>query len=117
MELQVYISKLKDEKFDYNVENQNGDREYAPKPISGGYRLDNLYKDIVHRVIDHEENTKKTDWGTFVIKFEKTALVEYLLKYQISMEKSFDLGKINSLLRTATELPDGEYLLVAQEIF
>jgi hypothetical protein len=132
MELQVYISQLKDEAFDYNIECPIGNIQYAPKAIYWGYRLDELYKDIVHKVINHDENTKQTDWGTFVIKFAKTDLMEYLLKYVIMYEKNLkemsegtfkeiykehNLGRVNSLLNQTKKLPDGEYLLVAQELF
>jgi nucleoid DNA-binding protein len=132
MELQVYISQLKDEEFDYNIEYPIGNRQYAPKPIYWGYRLVDLFKDIVHKVLDHDENTKQTDWGTFVIKFTKTDLMEYLLKYVVMYEKDLEkmsenffkeiykqntLGGVNTLLNQTKKLPDGEYLLVAQELF
>jgi hypothetical protein len=131
MELQVYISQLKDEKFDYNVKSPMWNIKYAPKPIHCGYRLENLYWDIVHKVRDHNENTKQTDWGTFVIKFTKTELMEYLLEYASGYENRLEetsegtykdiyrehcLDGANALLETAKELPDGEYLLVAQEL-
>ncbi|MDR2409876.1 MAG: hypothetical protein LBE13_17445 [Bacteroidales bacterium] len=80
MEFQVYVSQLKDEEFDCNIEYLIGNRQYAPEPIYGGYRLDDLYRDIVYKALDHGENTKQTDWGTFVIKFSKADLMEYLIK-------------------------------------
>ena len=133
MELQVYIAQLKDEEFDYDVENPNGDRQYAPEGIHWGFRLDELYWEIVHKVLNHEENTKQTDWGTFVIKLTNTELIEYLLKYVIKYKKYFEelpegdsfkgtyeriyFAPTNQLLNWAKELSDGEYLLVAQELF
>ncbi|MDR0713007.1 MAG: hypothetical protein LBF89_01910 [Bacteroidales bacterium] len=132
MELQVYISRLKDEEFDYDIEYPIGNRQYAPKAIYWGYRLVDLFRDIVDKVLDHKENTKQTDWGTFVIKFTKTDLMEYLLKYVIMYEKhlekmsegsfkesykEYNLGGVNSLLNQTKKLPDDEYLLVAQELF
>jgi hypothetical protein len=36
MELQVYISQLKDEEFDYNIEGPIGNIQYAPKAIYWG---------------------------------------------------------------------------------
>jgi hypothetical protein len=118
MELWVYISRLKDEEFDYNVENPNKNSQYAPDPIHWGFRLDDIYKDIVRRVIDHEENTKMTDWGTFVKKLSNTDLIEYLSKYKVYYEKinHHKLGEVSTLLEWAKELPDGEYLLAAQEL-
>jgi hypothetical protein len=132
MELQVYISQLKDDEFDYIVEHPIGNRQYAPKAIYWGYRLEDLFWDIVHKTLDHEENTKQTDWGTFVIKFTKTDLMEYLSKYVSMYEehleklsegaykeiyKNYKLDGVNSLLNQTKKLPDGEYLLVAQELF
>jgi hypothetical protein len=132
MEFWVYISHLKDEKFDYDIENPNGNDQYAPKPIGGGYRIDGLYWGIVHRVLDHNKNTKQTDWGTFVEKLTNIDLIQLLSEYVSSYEKihknfneKFNNGqykypewaKTNFLLEFAKELPDGEYLLVGQELF
>jgi hypothetical protein len=118
MDLQVYISRLKDEQFDYDIENPNGDRQYAPKPISLWYRIDKIYKDIVRKVIDDNENTKKTDWGTFVVKLTNTDLIQFLSTYVSFYEKykGLDWENTSSLLEFAKKLPDGEYLLVGQEL-
>jgi hypothetical protein len=123
MELRVYISHLKDEKFDYDIENPKGDSQYAPEPISVWYRIDELYWDIVHKVLDHNENTKQTDWGTFVIKLTNINLIQFLSNY-ISYYEKFNNEKYknpdwkttSSLLNLAEKLPDGEYLLVGQEL-
>jgi hypothetical protein len=125
MEIQIYISHLKDEEFDYNIGNPNGDRQYAPKPISSSVTIDNLYRDIVREVLDQRENTKKTDWGTFVIKLTNTDLIKFLsyegyssmnrLYRSLNKEPSGSLD-IDTLLDCARKLADGEYLLVAQEL-
>jgi len=123
MELRIYISKLKDEDFDYNIENPNGDSQYAPIPISSSVRIDSLYWNIFHN-----ENTKQTDWGTFVIKLTKTDLINFLSHkgyaqsglpdYWKSMGKEMPASlDVNTLLDCAKKLEDGEYLLVAQELF
>jgi hypothetical protein len=125
MEIQIYISQLKDKEFDYIFENPNGDRQYAPIPISSSVKIDNLYKDIVHKVLDQHENTKKTDWGTFVIKLTNTDLIRFLSYegyssinklYRSLNKKPPDSLNIDTLLDCAKELADGEYLLVAQEL-
>jgi hypothetical protein len=123
MDLRVYISRLKDEKFDYDIENPNGDSQYAPKPISPSVRLDDIFKNIVRKVIDHNENTKQTDWGTFVLKLTNANLIQLLSNYVNSYQK-FNNEKFkypdwegtNALLECAKKLPDGEYLLVGQEL-
>jgi hypothetical protein len=150
MELRVYISRLKDEEFDYDIENPNGDSQYAPEPISLWYRLDDIFKIIVRKVIDHKENTKQTDWGTFVLKLTNANLIQFLSNYVSSYEKNnekyyqkikidnpdeniskklyeefkekhriifSDFEETNALLEFAKKLPDGEYLLVGQELF
>jgi hypothetical protein len=121
MEIQVYIAQLKDEKFDYNIENPKGDQQYAPKPISSSVTIRNLYKDIVYKVLEHHENTKMTDWGTFVIKFTNIALINFLSNkgyendlWKLNNNVSLD---INTLINYAKNLTDGEYLLVAQELW
>jgi hypothetical protein len=128
MELRIYVSKLKDENFDYNIKNQNGDSQYAPNPISTSVSIDTLYWDIFHYVRDHDENTKKTDWGTFVIKLTNKDLINFLSKEKYKKAALPDywksIGKeipssldVNGLLNCAKNLEDGEYLLVAQELF
>jgi hypothetical protein len=128
MELQIYISLLKDENFDYDIENPNGDRQYAPNPISSSVRVDTLYKDIVRSVMDNKENTKQTDWGTFVIKLTNTDLISFLSKQKYKDDALPNywkrMGKeipsfidVNTLLDCAKKLPDGDYLLVGQELF
>jgi hypothetical protein len=127
MDYWVYIAHLKDEKFDYDIENPNGDRQYAPKLIGGGYRIDQLYQNIVHRTLDHEENTKQTDWGTFVVKLTNIDLIQLLSEYESIYEKYHakvkgdyklpDWEATSALLEFAKKLPDGEYLLVGQELF
>jgi hypothetical protein len=127
MESWVYISHLKDEKFDYDIENPNGDSQYAPKPIGGGYSIYQLYWDIVRRALNHNENTKQTDWGTFVVKLTNINLIKLLSEHVSYYEKMHEKSKgdyklpdwerTGSLLEFAKELPDGEYLLVGQELF
>jgi hypothetical protein len=114
MDTRVYISKLKDDQFDYDVENPDGDNQYAPEPISPWLRIDKLYRDIVQDVLDHKENAKKTDWGTFVVKLTNADLVKYLSSNYY--KQSIDSPRVNELHNFAKALPDGEYLLVAQEL-
>jgi hypothetical protein len=123
----VYLSRLKDEEFDYDIENPNGDSQYAPKPIAGGYSIYQLYQNIVHRTLNHDENTKQTDWGTFVVKLTNINLIQLLSEHERYYEKNHEKFKgdyklpdwegTSSLLEFAKELPDGEYLLVGQELF
>jgi hypothetical protein len=76
-------------------------------------------------VIDNDENTKQTDWGTFVIKMTNTELIEFLSneKYkdtifpEVYHKKTPAFIDVNTLLGVAKKLADGEYLLVAQELF
>jgi hypothetical protein len=126
MELRVYISQLKDEEFDYDIKGPAWDLQYAPKAIGyPGVRVDRLFKDIVRKVLDHDENTKQTDWGTFVIKLTKTELIEFLSKEgykdtifpNVLHKKTPAFIDVNTLLDTARKLADGEYLLVAQELY
>ncbi|MDR2096049.1 MAG: hypothetical protein LBP76_11115 [Treponema sp.] len=126
MKVHVYISNLKDNEFDYTIENPNGDSQYAPKPISPSVRIYELYDDIVHQVLHHNENTKQTDWGTFVIKLTNTDLINFLSKEEykrgnrifeeIYHKKTPAFIDGNTLLDSAKKLEDGEYLLVAQEL-
>jgi hypothetical protein len=123
MEYWVYIAHLKDEKFDYDIENPNGNDQYAPKPIGGGYRIDQLYWNIVHRTLNHNENTKQTDWGTFVVKLTNIDLIQLLSDYASIYEKfnkedytSFYWKMFSEFFELVKELPDGEYLLVGQEL-
>jgi hypothetical protein len=126
MESRVYISHLKDEEFDYDVKSPAWDLQYAPKSIGyPGVKIDSLFKDIVRMVLDNEENTKQTDWGTFVIKLTKTELIEFLSSEgykntifpDVLHKKTPASLDVNTLLDTAKELADGEYLLVAQELY
>jgi hypothetical protein len=125
MESRVYISQLKDAEFDYNIESPAWDLQYAPKSIGyPGISNHTLFKDIVRRVLDHDENTKQTDWGTFVIKLTNTELIEFLSHegykdtvFPNALHKETPaFMDVNTLLDTAKKLADGDYLLVAQEL-
>jgi hypothetical protein len=126
MQICVYIANVKDAKFDYHIENPKGDAEYAPEPISSSVRIYPLYDDIVHAVLGNKENTKQTDWGTFVIKLTNTGLLRFLSNDRYKQgNRTFEgtyhketpsFLDCNTLLDCAKKLPEGEYLLVAQEL-
>ena len=131
MDFDIYISNLKDGLHDNYIKNQNWTNYYGPESISYRYQLKDLFWDVLH-----DKNMKQTGWGTHVIKLTNTELIEYLSKYVTKYEKNLEehlekisednkesyieyykknyLYQINAFLRNAKELPDGEYLLVAQ---
>jgi len=129
---EVYIGKVKSEKFDFDAK---GDWSgYTPEPLCDLFFCNKLYWDIVSAVNGQNPKTKQTDWGCFVIKFSKSELISYLDKdkYKKSDKpadslKGFDIYAFNAttpkdveaskaFLQVAKGLPDNEeYLLVAIE--
>jgi hypothetical protein len=125
----TYIGKVKSEKFDYDISCPGKyDTGYSPEPII--YVPDNtrrIYEAIVRDVFDKKENTKKTDWGCFVIKLNKENLLKYLSRYNYDIPELENM-KNNEIYKKRREEyknflidvekldAEKEYLLVAEEM-
>ena len=103
---EVFIGKVKSEKFDFDKQGKWSG--YYPEIIENSSKYDSeLFWDI----IGEKPKTKQVDWGCWVLKLNKTDLVAFL-----SRDKYQDNPSIAFLLDIAKGLNDEEdYLLVAFE--
>ena len=99
---EVFIGNVKSEKFDYDIMVESGS---YPEVIGKSTFDSVLFWDIL------KEDNKQTDWGCWVLKMNKQAIIDFLRKDKYS-------GNVaaKSLLKVANTLTDDkDYLLVAFE--
>ena len=105
---EVFIGKVKSKEFDYDKPgNWDG---YSPDALCKPQHHSSLFWDILR-----ESNAKQTDWGCYVVKMNKSELIDFLdndkyRKYDREAEM------LKELLTSAHTLSDmEEYLLTALE--
>jgi len=129
MSRQVYIGKVKSDKFDYYNEFGINECTDLPERISNERAHYSLWSDIYRAVFDNVPNAKNAGYELNVIKLNKNNLIEYLRnpKYKQRPECFSYIDKenyeknasdnIEYFLSVANNLPDDEYLLVAYEAY
>jgi hypothetical protein len=127
MSRQVYIGKVKSDKFDYYKEFGINECSALPERISHEKSHYSLWDDIYSAAGNNVPNAKNTGYELHVIKFSKEDLINYLNnpKYKQRPEcfnyidkeeyEKHAVEKIEYLLLIANGLADGDYLLVAYE--